>query len=67
MGLGKKTKTKKGKMDFLVCWSKHNDWSKVINPNIKVPFGVTFGDGVLEVGDGLSFENVHLIKINCLE
>ncbi|GMN39032.1 hypothetical protein TIFTF001_008259 [Ficus carica] len=32
----------------------------VVIPRIKGPFGVTFGDGIVEVGDGLSFGNMYL-------
>lgn len=32
----------------------------------KGPFEVIFRDSVLEVGNGLSFRNMHLVKMNGL-
>ncbi|GMN19874.1 hypothetical protein TIFTF001_049958 [Ficus carica] len=37
---------------------------KYVTQHFRSPFGVTFGDGLLEVGDDLSFGNVYLVKMN---
>ena len=33
----------------------------------KDSFGIMFEDGILEVRDSLSFGNIRLVKMNCLE
>ena len=44
--------------------NKNLGWASLVK--FKVPFGVTFGNDVLEVGDSLSFENVRLMKMTIL-